>query len=88
MRILMEFISFTIFIIFFFNKSNLFSTEDISKLNLNPNVNKKMINFFKSNLNNKKKFELIENFIKKDEFKTSDRIFLKNINKLNNLNFK
>lgn len=72
----------------FFNKSNLFSTEEISKLHINLNVNIEMVNFFKSNFNNKKKFELIESFIKKDEFKTSDRIFLKNINKLDNTNFK
>lgn len=72
----------------FFNKSSLFSTEEIRKLNLNINLNKEMLNFFKFNLNDKKKFEIVENFLKKDKFKTSDEIFLKKINRLDNLNFK
>lgn len=72
----------------FFNSSNLFSNDEIAKLNLNKIGTKEMYNFFKKYIRDAKLSKKIEIFLLEDKFKTADEFFFNKLENVDNLNFK
>ena len=72
----------------FFNSSNLFSNDEIAKLNLNKIGTKEMYNFFKKYIRDSKLSKKIEIFLLEDKFKTADEFFFNKLENVDNLNFK